>query len=342
MAMLVNKFVGTAGTNVTAANSGPGGDALAFPTTGTSAVVYSSAVTNPFTGGTVAKVEAAAGTIGEVRWNPANSDQGASRMVFWATGLPTTASNDDMTIRGTRQNAGVRYHTGGQRRTLNIGSEIGGGGNYSGVTGEWVVQDLVNVQGTTASNGTIKSRLRRLSDMSTIVGSYVATNRDAGVIGTDVINSFRYGKTTSAAVLPAFYIAEIAADPAAVDWLPDPGGNVVPLSGLVADLTTDVEPGTTVTLTLSDSDADGTVITRTLTQTAGPTVTLSGSGGTRTFEAPYTLAGTTLTFQYVVIDDDGASSDPATESITVLRATERTVTVGGASPTEVPARITVV
>jgi hypothetical protein len=282
------------------------------------------------------------GDTAEVRWNPANSNQGASRMVFWATGLPTTASNDDMTIRGTRQNAGMRFHTGGQRRTLNIGSEIGGTGSYSGITGEWVVQDLVVVEGTTSANGTVKSRLRRLSDLSTVVASYSSTTRDAGVVGTDVINSFRFGKTTSTAVLPEFRIAEVAADPAATDWLPDPGGNVVPISGIAADLSTDVEPGRTVTLTLSSSDADGTVVSSSLTQTAGPTVTLSGSGATRTLETPYTLTGTTLTFQYTVTDDDGATSTPATVSITVLRATERIVTVGGASPVEVPARITTV
>jgi hypothetical protein len=222
MAILVNRFVGTDGTDLTTGNSAAGGDAFDLINAGANALEYSTAVTNPFTGGTVAKVEAGAGIAGEARWNPANSNQGAARLVYWATALPTTASNDDMTIRGTRQNAGMRYHTGGQRRTLNIGSEIGGTANYSGITGEWVVQDLVCVEGTTSSNGTIKSRIRRLSDLSTVVSSYTATNRDAGVIGTDVINSFRFGKTTTASVMPAFYMAEVAADPAATDWLPDP------------------------------------------------------------------------------------------------------------------------
>lgn len=55
----------------------------------------------------------------------------------------------------------------------------------------------------------------------------------------------------------------------------------------------DIEPLSTVTLTATANTA---VTTWAWTQTAGPAVTLSGTGATRTFTAPATQAGTTLTF----------------------------------------------
>lgn len=57
-----------------------------------------------------------------------------------------------------------------------------------------------------------------------------------------------------------------------------------------AGLDQSTEAGRTVTLTGSGSG--------TWTQTGGPAVTLSGSGSTRTFPAPITSGGTSLTFAY--------------------------------------------
>lgn len=96
-----------------------------------------------------------------------------------------------------------------------------------------------------------------------------------------------------------------------------------------------VEPWSTVTLTGTDSDSDGTVSTRSWTQTGGtPVATLAGSGATVTFEAPATIAGTTLTFMYSVIDNGGLNASD-TMTVTILPVTERAV-VGGV---EVPMRI---
>lgn len=343
--MPLNRFSGTPGAAVTSANSGgASGDAFSVmnPTTPTGTFVYSDDLVNPITGGTVGKVAAGASVAAEARWTTVDSTSAAVQLVYRATGAPTTASCDDVAIRGTRQNAGRRLHTAGDSRLLNLGTEIGGGATWAGIINEWLVLDLVVVEGSTASNGTIKGRLRRLSDLATVVASYTSTARDAGVIGTDVINSLRVGKTTSGAVLPALYLAQVQGIAGATDWLPDPGGNVAPLASITSDATGAVEPGATITLTLGDSDADGTVTTRTLTQTAGATAAPAGSGSTRTVVAPYTLAGTTLTYQYVVTDDDGATSTPVSTSIEVLPATERIVITGGASPVEAPARIEVV
>lgn len=67
---------------------------------------------------------------------------------------------------------------------------------------------------------------------------------------------------------------------------------------------TGIEPGATVTLTGSGSGS--------WAQTSGPTVALAGAGAVRSFAAPATIGGVTLTFTY------GAT----TETVIVLKATE--------------------
>jgi LmbE family N-acetylglucosaminyl deacetylase len=77
-----------------------------------------------------------------------------------------------------------------------------------------------------------------------------------------------------------------------------------------------VNTGSTVTLDGSgSSDADGNPLTYAWTQTAGPTVSLSGSTAAKpTFTAP--ASATSLTFSLVVTDGT-VSSSPATVTITV-------------------------
>jgi hypothetical protein len=90
----------------------------------------------------------------------------------------------------------------------------------------------------------------------------------------------------------------------------------------------DVEPYSIIALVGTDSDIDGTVVSRNWTQTAGsPTVTLSGTGASRILEAPGTIAGTTLTFQYSVTDN-GGSTTTDTMNLVTLPVTERAVING--------------
>jgi hypothetical protein len=192
-------------------------------------------------------------------------------------------------------------------------------------------------KGTTTGDG-VRQFAYFLGDSTT--AEHASTN-SATNTGTADPASLRFGRPSSSTWANTLDLDSIQWDDAPAGALMGPwvGSNFAPAAGISADQSVGVEPGQTVTLTLTDSDADGTVVTRTVTQTGGTTVTLSGSGGTRTFDAPYTLAGTTLDFSYVVVDDDGASSDVATATVAVLAATERIVTVGGASPVEVPALI---
>ena len=69
-----------------------------------------------------------------------------------------------------------------------------------------------------------------------------------------------------------------------------------------------VNAGTVVTLSGNAIDLDGTIVSYAWTQTAGTTVTLSGDNSPiATFTAPQVTTTETLTFQFVVTDDDGAT-----------------------------------
>lgn len=84
----------------------------------------------------------------------------------------------------------------------------------------------------------------------------------------------------------------------------------------------DVEPWSTVTLDGGLSASGSPIATYTWTQTGGTTVTLSGTGATRTFQAPASVAGETLTFTLTVTDSMGATSAADTVLVNVLKATE--------------------
>lgn len=346
----INKFVGTNTTIVTPANSGgASGDAFSVANPPSPAgFTYSTDLTNPITGGTVGKVLVGAGVVAENRWTLADTTSAADQFVIRFTAAPTTASDDINQLRGTVQNTGFRLHTDGTVRPLNLGSEITvpGSANWTIINNVWYVVDRNIVEGT-STTGRIRYKVRTFADLSTTVFSYdTLAVKNAGVSGTDAIQSERIGKITSGAVQPAYYLAQVGVSTdTGLAYMTDPGSNVAPSSIVDADVLSGVEPGRTVTLTITDSDTDGTIVTRTLTQVAGPTVTLSGSGGsgsTRTFTAPYTLAGTTIQFTYQVTDDDGATSVADGVSIDILAATERIVTVGGATPTEVPLIVSIV
>lgn len=77
-------------------------------------------------------------------------------------------------------------------------------------------------------------------------------------------------------------------------------------------------PGGSVGLQGSGSDSDGTIESYAWSQTAGPSVTLSSTDvANPTFTAPNISADKNLSFQLVVTDDKGASSDPASVDVWV-------------------------
>jgi hypothetical protein len=134
----------------------------------------------------------------------------------------------------------------------------------------------------------------------TTIGTVTADNGSTSTIwvGTQVLSAAGATGTRTPTISPA---------------ASNSGGFMVTLRGVPAltsqpDLGPDrtVESRAAVTLTAS---IGGTPTTWNWAQTAGPTVTLSGTGSSRTFTAPATYDGATLTFTAVA--SDGSSTSPA-------------------------------
>lgn len=75
-----------------------------------------------------------------------------------------------------------------------------------------------------------------------------------------------------------------------------------------------VDAADSVTLTAAGSDVDGSIASYAWAQISGPAVTLSGTGNTRTFNAPTAQTDSTLVFRATVTDDQGATG---TDDVTV-------------------------
>lgn len=139
----------------------------------------------------------------------------------------------------------------------------------------------------------------------------------ASTIGVNVSN-VRFGLISNETV--DYRMTRLRADDANPPAALSTGVNVPPTANAGA-AQTNVMPYQTVTLNGSDSsDSDGTVSTYAWTQTGGTTVTLTGSTSSpiRTFTAPATMDGDTLTFSLTVTDNGGATSSASTTTVAVL------------------------
>lgn len=101
------------------------------------------------------------------------------------------------------------------------------------------------------------------------------------------------------------------------DWTgPFAAANQAPTANAGPDQTP-VEPYSTITLSGSGSDADGTIASYLWEDITSGTVTVPGSGATRTVTAPATVAGIVLTYRLTVTDNSGGTGSD-TVNVTVL------------------------
>ncbi|MEM8983404.1 MAG: hypothetical protein AAGC71_10275 [Pseudomonadota bacterium] len=104
--------------------------------------------------------------------------------------------------------------------------------------------------------------------------------------------------------------------------------NQPPTANAGADQT--VVQAETVTLSGAGTDADGTIAAYQWSQVAGPAVTLTGADqATATFTAPNAATAPLLSFELVVVDDDGASSPPDRVDVNVIDQLPENVTISG-------------
>lgn len=170
----------------------------------------------------------------------------------------------------------------------------------------------------TATTGAVQFKYFA-GNSTTAIESYTTTTAN---LGTLPIYLLRMGKIGNSGNSPMF-LDSVAYDPATVSLLgPYAAINIAPIANAGAG-GVNIEPGVTCTLNGSAStDPDGTIASYAWAQTSGKAVTLTGSGASRTFTAPYTLPGTVCGFQLTVTDNSGATAT-ATVSFTVMGATER-------------------
>jgi hypothetical protein len=154
----------------------------------------------------------------------------------------------------------------------------------------------------------------------------MTTSQDSGDLaatasGMTAVDNFRMGVIGSSTSTLQFDRLRGASEPFGI-------GGADPLVANAGADQNDVEPYSTITLTGSATGGTSP-FSYSWVQTAGsPTVTLSGSGASRTFTAPALLNGTTLTFQ-VTVTDSVSVSDTDDVVVTVQLHNEFTRTSGG-------------
>lgn len=191
------------------------------------ALKHSNVEANPFTGGLVAVSTAGSGVQAEIRHNRTAATAGGQWIAFKVpASAPTGASLDILQTRGTVQNAGVRIHTDGSLRVLNLGSEIGAGATLAAFIATYAGQKVICRQTViegTSTTGRILTNLSLISDMSNTVWSYDSgTTRNAGVVGTDTIDSYRALKITAASVPGNLVVYGHDANDGATTYIADP------------------------------------------------------------------------------------------------------------------------
>lgn len=335
---------GTDGTAVSTGNSG-GASGTAWDQVtnsgGGSTTFEADAATHGSMGYSFAAVSASSNMV--IKNITAPSGEAAISVYFIAPASTPTANAQIASIRHSSGNMGILALTTANKLVCQDATGANAFTPTPTLTAGVKYRAEMRVKKGTGTTDGERSFAYFVEDSTTPVYSNASTTANSGT--TDP-TSVRYGRLSGSTWANTLYMDSMQWDDAPAGALIGPwtGGNFAPTGSISTDKTT-IEPGETFTLTITDADSDGTVTTRDISQTAGTTTGLTGSGGsgsTRTGEGPYTLAGTTLQYNYVVTDDDGATSSPATVSINVLAATERIVTVGGSTPTEVPLKVTFV
>lgn len=274
-------------TTTEAGNSGDGGDIpFTVVSPGNSArVKYNNAIPNPITGETVIEIDNTSGNVNEVRKTaPAVGIRGAWQLVFRLRTLPSAIS-----IAGSmRSTAGGNLEmrlSSGNFAALNANGTTFDTAAVAFNTTDLYVWDVWVEEGTSVGNGKAKHRVRKINSdgsFTSVHNGSMFTDKNTGVQGTNDFDSWRWGKITSASTM-GMDIVQVSMDDGATDYCPNP------ITGICGTDSTE-EPWTVANLVAAGLGS--------WTQTGGTTVTLGGSGNTRTWNPPKSFTGDTLTFAF--------------------------------------------
>ena len=324
--------VGTQGVTISAANSGTSGDALSgIVQAGTGAGVYSSAAA--LRGGKGASVSGILNDTFTMVHSNTSDVSGTAQIYFRIPALPSIGGAF-FRLRSSIGNIAIFTLTAAG--VLTIQDSTGTGLKNFNSNTPLALNTIYRLQLQATPNasttaGYIAGQLYNNSDV--LIDSYAASNVNAGT--TLDVQTAQTGKVVSISDGFLIHIDEFAFGTGSTDEVPpvSASSNQAPTVNAGGDQV-DIRPYATVTLTAIASDPDGTIPTITWVQTNGsPSVTLAGSGVSRTFEAPATRGGCTLTFQATA--DDGLLSATDTVAVTIIPHAEWSVSAG----TEVPMRI---
>jgi hypothetical protein len=311
---------GMSGSDITPANSG-GGSGTAFDYTETTTGGSIKFTTTAAHGG---KAMVAAGNAGKgfVQWSVGSTKKLTGRFYVRYPALPTASNNVVIYRSEAAQAAGIIWHTTGK---LQVTGAAGSSIHDTPVltTNAWYRVEFAVEIGTTTANSKVWFGLYSL-DSTTAVDTFTSTTENLGI---DPMVLMRFGKIDNAGN-NTFYFDSVTYDPTSTSLLGPHAPLAVPPIANAGSGANNVEPGTTLFLNgTASTDPDGTIASFAWAQTAGETVTITGTGATRTVIAPPTVTGTVLGFELTVTDGDGLTST-ATVAYTVLPASERVV-LGG-------------
>jgi hypothetical protein len=324
--------VGTEGVTISAANSGTSGDALSgVVQTGSGNGVYSAAAA--LRGGKGAYVTGALNDVFSIVLANTSDVSGTAQIYFR---IPAYPSVGGAFFRLRSSVGNIAIFNLNPTGVLSIQDSTGTGLKNFNSNTPLALNTIYRLQlqaipNASTTAGYIAGQLYDDSDV--LIDSYSASNVNAGT--TLDVQTAQTGKVVSISDGFSIHVDELAFATGSTDEIPpvSTSANQAPTVNAGGDQV-DIRPFATVTLTAIPSDPDGTTPTITWEQTNGsPSVTLSGSGVSRTFVAPATRNGCTLTFQ--VTADDGLATATDTVSIVVIPQAEWAVSGGS----EVPLKI---
>lgn len=300
MALLQNTAEGgTNGTQVSAGNSGgASGDAFAVSGIASNNVTYSSAFAAH--GSLSFYFDIASATAPFLQWGSSWTTNSLSvRFYFRPTATPSTASVIAQFRHASGTVAQIAHNSDGTLRVLDFASGNITPSGFAALSLNTTYRVECTITIATSTTGRLHIAYYA-GDSTTAIAEYDASTHN---FGTSQITGFRIGRPASTATAHTYYVDSIGASDVST-FLGPYGVNVPPTVSAGSDQS--VAANTLVTLTGTASDTDGSIASQGWTQTGGPSVTLSGSGATRTFTP---TNGNVYTFQFEATDDDGASNN---------------------------------
>lgn len=240
-----------------------------------------------------------------LQWAPAGEAQDtyALRGYLYITGAP--AANDQF-VAAFRNSSGnvlsLAVSTAKRFKIINAAGSTSFTGTVDIPLSTWVRFEIIcGIAGSpTTSNGIVKFKWFTGDSTTANEAEFSSTAMN---VGTTQMAAVRFGRASSLTSTWSYTLDDLALQTAASGYIGQFGANILPVVSAGVDQSVPVS--TLVTLTGTASDSDGTIASQGWTQLTGPTVTLSGSGASRTFTP---TVGGVYTFQFSATDNDGGIS----------------------------------